>query len=245
MRFLLPLLFLVSGTVRAQGPPLPPLTDLFQARIAHYDGRSYLNVEPDTMPGDAALNARCAALWPSLMYLHSNYSETFKQEYKLNDLLPDTAAVMKGLKELFEADTAFERIYGRALNREMVAPLSIDSALLIAAHFYYLHSMEGRPAIHLCVGINEVQKLANGPAFPYHAAFCYLAIYRLDDPFSLMEEVKAPYSKEFKEQPPTEARILEVQRIIYDGMERLPALREALIKAYAAHAEHLNFVLRY
>lgn len=41
----------------------------------------------------------------------------------------------------------------------------------------------------------------------------------------------------------TEARILEVERSVYEGMAALPELRQALIDSYERSKDHLNFRL--
>jgi hypothetical protein len=237
--------FLSSPTVAQQNVYTPATKDLFGLKVMRSGTQSYLSLDPDSLPGDATLNARCTAIWPALMYLLENYANTAAYIWKLEKLLPDTAAIQARVDSSFTADTAFTRLYQRAVTRERVAPLSIDSALHIASHFFYLHSEQGKPVVHICVGINKVKGLSAQDAHPYHAAFCYQVIWQMEDYSKLLNAVKAPYSKEFKKRKPSEARILEVEPLIYAGMANQPELRRTLIDCYERNKEHLNFELVY
>lgn len=238
-------IFLSSPMAAQQHEKTLPTKDLFDLKVM-YDGNTpYLSLEPDSLPGDAALNTRCTALWPTLMYLFENYANTAAYIWRLEKLLPDTLTIQARVDSSFAVDTAFSKLYQRALDREPVASLSIDSALLIASHFFYLHSEKGKPVVHICVGINKVKKLSKSLAHPYHAAFCYQVIWEMKDYSTLLNAVKAPYSKEFKKHKPSESRILEVEPLIYAAMAEQPELRRALIACYERHKEHLNFALVY
>ncbi|HQW05419.1 MAG: hypothetical protein IPH05_06175 [Flavobacteriales bacterium] len=228
-----------------QNVPALPTKELFEQKVMHDGDKPYLSLEPDSLPGDAALNARCTALWPSLMYLFENYATTATYIWKLGKMLPDTATIHARVDSSFTADTAFTTLYQRAVARERVSPISIDSALNIASHFFYLHSEKGEPVVHICVGINKVKELSAALAHPYHAAFCYQVIWEMEDYSALLNAVKAPYSKEFKKRKPSEARILEVEPLIYAGMADQPELRRALIACYERNKGHLNFELVY
>lgn len=237
--------FLSLPITAQQTSIISPTEDLFELKVMYDGDKPYLSLEPDSLPGDAALNARCTALWPSLMYLFENYANTAVYIWKLQKLLPDTATIQARVDSSFTADTAFTTLYQRAVARERVAPLSIDSALMIASHFFYLHSEKGKPVVHICVGINKVKELSAASAHPYHAAFCYQVIWEMEDYSALLNAVKAPYSKEFNKRNPSEARILEVEPLIYAGMASQPELRRALIDCYERNKEHLNFELVY
>lgn len=204
---------------------------------------AYINLEPDSTTGSATLDTQCAALFWHHMYLFDNNAKTASYVWKLRPLLPDTTRIRTKLDSSFTADTAFTTLYSKAITKAPVADLPIDSALKIASHFFYLHSENGKPVVHVCVGFNKVSELLPGPAHPYHAAFCYQTIRQMKDPFALLKQVKAPYSKEFNKKPPTEARIREVEQLIYAGMAQQPALRQALIDTYECNKAHLNFRL--
>lgn len=237
---------LLAATGQAQGNrTLPPLKDLFELSVIQDGDESYLNLAPDSTPGDAELNRRCTAMWPYLMYLFENRSNTASTMWKLEKFLPDTSFIQSRIDSSFNADTAFASIYIGALTKAPVAPLSIDSALRIAAHFFYLHSEDGAPIMHICVGINKVNDLSASSAHPYHAAFCYQAIWEMEDYSPLLNKVKGPYSEEFKAHLPSDQRIMEVEQLIYDGMAAQPELRQVLIDTYERHKEHLNFKLVY
>ena len=184
-------------------------------------------------------------MWPYLMYLFENRSNTASTVWKLEKFLPDTSLIQARIDSSFNADTAFASIYMGALAKTPVASLSIDSALRIAAHFFYLHSENDAPIMHICVGINKVNDLSGTIAHPYHAAFCYQTIWEMEDYSPLLNKVKDPFSEEFKAHPPSEQRIMEVEQLIYTGMAAQPELRQALIATYDRHKEHLNFQLVY
>lgn len=240
MRILLP-----TWASGQQVEGLPPTQDLFATQLVGSGEDLYINLEPDSATGHTALDNQCKALFWHHMYLFENYAHAAAYVWKLKPFLPDTTLIQARLDSAFTADTAFTRLYGRSLAKEPVADLPIDSALKIAAHFFYLHSDLGKPTVHVCVGINKVKSLSTDPSHPYHAAFCYQTIWDLDDHFALLDKVKGPYSKEFKKTPPTEARILEVEQLVYTGMAELPALRQLLIDSYERKKAYLNFRLLY
>lgn len=251
LQLLLPLVLSTSfffGTVAHAQPDIQPVlrtSDLFSMQVIGSGSDRYINLAPDSTTGAIALDRRIAALWPGLMYLFENHAKTAAYVWKLEPLLPDTALIRAQIDSSFSADTVFNRMYAKALMKEPVADLPIDTALRIAAHFFYLHSDNGEPVVHICVGINKVKGLSTNDAHPYYAAFCYQAIWEMDDYSSLLNKVKGPYSNEFKEQPPSEQRILEVEQLIYAGMAAQPELRQVLIDTYVRHKDHLNFQLVY
>lgn len=110
----------------------PPLKDLFELSVIHEGDEHYLSLAPDSTPGDAELNRRCTAMWPYLMYLFENRSNTASTVWKLEKFLPDTSLIQARIDSSFNADTAFASIYMGALAKTPVASLSIDSALRIA-----------------------------------------------------------------------------------------------------------------
>jgi hypothetical protein len=219
--------------------------DLFALQVNGSGDDAYINLEPDSTTGNTALDTQCAALFWHHMYLFDNNAKTASYVWTLRPLLPDTTLIRTKIDSSFTADTAFTTLYSKAITQAPVADLPIDSALKIAAHFFYLHSENGKPVVHVCVGFNKVSDLLPGPAHPYHAAFCYQTIWQMKDQFALLKKVRAPYSKEFKKKPPTEARIQEVEQLIYAGVAEQPALRTALIDTYERTREHLNFRLVY
>ena len=219
------------------------ISDRFAMQVVGTGADAYISLDPDSSSGDAEMDARSAALYHALVYLHENYANTASYVWKLQPLLPDRALIQARIDSSFTADTAFTTLYARALDRTPVPDLPIDSALKIAAHFFYLHGDNGKPVVHVCVGINKVKELMSGYGHPYHAAFCYQTIWQMKDQFALLKKVKAPYSKEFKKKPPTDARIQEVEVLMYEGMAEQPALRTALIGTYQRLQEHLNFRL--
>lgn len=221
------------------------IRDRFAMQVVGTGADAYISLEPDSSSGDAEMDARSAALYHALVYLHENYANTASYVWKLQPLLPDRALIQARIDSSFAADTAFSTLYARALDRTPVPDLPIDSALKIAAHFFYLHSDNDKPVVHVCVGINKVKELMSGYGHPYHAAFGYQTIWQMKDQFALLKKVKAPYSKEFKKKPPTEARIQEVEALIYTGVANRPELRQALIDCYERNKEHLNFELVY
>ena len=69
-------ILLSSPVVAQQHVPTLPTKDLFDLKVIYDSDTPYLSLEPDSLPGDAALNARCTALLNSLMYLYENYANT-------------------------------------------------------------------------------------------------------------------------------------------------------------------------
>lgn len=146
--------------------------------------------------------------------------------------------------ERMAEDTAFQQLYLRSVNREMVAPLPIDSALRIAAHFYYVHMMDGQPAVHICVGINKVKGLSTAEAHPYHAAFCYMAIRMMKDASTPYARVRGTFAEEVKAGV-SEERLAHIEQEVYERIAALPLMRQVLIDTYVRKAKHLNFELIY
>lgn len=218
--------------------------DLFTFEVIEGEHSTYINTGPDSLPPDPALHARCTALWPYHLYLYSIFSDIYAHEQRLQEMLPDTAAIGERLRSLLEAETDFKELYLRSIRTDRLAPLPIDSALRIAAHFYYLHIMDGEPTLHICVGINKVRELSASPDHPHHAAFCYMTIWEMEDSFGPWSKIRGPFADELKAKPSAE-RIAEMEQEVYRRIATLPEMRQALIDTYERKKEHLNFVLVY
>ncbi|MGB3870958.1 MAG: hypothetical protein WBG34_04060 [Flavobacteriales bacterium] len=219
-----------------------PFADLFSIHVDTAQGETYLNFGPDSIPGNSQLNARCTALWYYHLYLFENYAEVYNADEQLLAILPDTVAMRNKFRALLDADTAFQKLYMRSINRVDVAPLSMDSALVIASHFFYLHRENGRPTVHVCTGINKVQEMSSSTDHPQHVAFCYMAIREMEDPFALLDQVIEPFRTELKANPSDE-RLTELEHLVYDTLSRSPELRKALLDTYEQKAQYLNFKL--
>lgn len=217
-------------------------SDLFTFEVVEGENSTYINTGPDSLPPDPALHARCTALWPYHLYLYSIFSDTYAHEQRLQELLPDTEAIRKQLRSLLEAETDFKELYLRSIRADQLAPLPIDSALRIAAHFYYLHLMDGEPTLHICVGINKVRELSSSPDHPHHAAFCYMTIWEMEDSFGPWSTIRVPFADELKAKLGAE-RIAELEQEVYRSIAALPEMRQALIDTYERKKEHLNFEL--
>ncbi|MBL7983316.1 MAG: hypothetical protein JNL52_16065 [Flavobacteriales bacterium] len=218
--------------------------ELFRYKVQGKGKASYLTVEPDSMQADPVLRERCEALYYAYDYLYNNYSKLYKHQKEILALRKDKKAMRQQFAERMAEDTAFQRLYLRAVNREMVAPLPIDSALRIAAHFYYVHMMDGRPTVHICIGINKVKDLSSALAHPYHAAFCYMAIRMMKDPSAPYTLVRGTFAEEVKAGV-SNSRLAEIEQEVYKRIAELPELRQVLIDTYERHKEHLNFKLVY
>lgn len=216
--------------------------DLFYLHVREYGGKPYLNTGPDSMRGDARLEARFTALWPYHMYLYDNYADAFGHETALAELLPDTQAARVHYDELLMADTAFQHLMAPSIRSGRVAPLHIDSALRIAAHFYYMHREDNKVVTHVCTGINKVMSLGTSHPDAHHAAFCYMAIWNMKDHFAPFSKVAKPFRKELKANPSDE-RLKELEQVVYERMAQVPKLREALIAEYERKAAYLPFEL--
>lgn len=229
---------------QAPDPDLGDLrfADLFHCEIRSEDGHVYLLSDPDSMRGNLLLEERCTALWAYNSYLFENYADVYGRQTELIELLPDTGALLDLFNMLIGSDTAFESLYKRSVRREMVAPLSIDSALIIASHFFYLHRVRGSVTGHICIGINKVKDLLRSTADIYHAAFCFMAIRDTDDPYSLFTSATAPLTTELKEGPSDE-RMLELEGIVYDSVANDPRLKKALLDAFEMKGSFVNFEL--
>jgi hypothetical protein len=158
--FLLAAFTACSTVSYAQADQPVPFRDLFTIRVDTAGGETFLRMDPDSTPGDSQLNARCTALYNYHDYLFENYAKVLWKEKELLAILPDTVALRNKFHALLEADTAFRKLYMRTIDQDTVAPLSMDSAFWIAAHFFYLHRMNGRPTAHICVGINKVKEMS-------------------------------------------------------------------------------------
>lgn len=219
-----------------------PFHQLFSVEVKSYEGEKYLNIEPEKLMGDKQRGPMLTALADYNAYIYENYTQMHRHQRELLALLPDEAALRNRFNELMDADTALQRIYMRTPRNEKVAPLPLDSALRIAAHFFYVHRMDGRPAMHVCIGINKVQEMSASPSHPYHAAFCYMAIRGMKENLKLFSKVVEPYRAEMKANPSDE-RLKEIEHLVYDAMAREPALRKAVLKEYARKARFLPFEL--
>ncbi len=219
-----------------------PLSRLFPVQVDTYEGRHFLSVEPDSMRGHAVHEAPCSALWAYHMYLFDNYSGLYQFTAELAELRSDTAQLNARYHSLMEADTAFQQVMGPIMHGTHVPPLHLDSALRIAARFYYVHKEGDQVVTHVCSGINKVKDMGTTVADAHHAAFCYMAIRNMDDLYGPYMPVVEPYRKELRKNP-AEARIREVEAIVYAEVARSTLLREALIHAYDRTSVHLPFVL--
>jgi hypothetical protein len=231
--------------VQAQDPSRSAaFANLFTFEVIEGEEGAYINTGPDSLPPDPALHARCTALWPYHLYLYSIFSETYGHEQRMEKMLPDTVAITRYFHDLLEAETEFKELYLRSIRPDHIAALHIDSALRIAAHFYYLHLMDGEPTVHICVGINKVRELSSSTDHPHHAAFCYMTIWEMEDSFGPWSTVKAPFADELKAKPSGD-RIAEIEQEVYQRIAVLPEMRQALIETYERKKEHLNFELVY
>ncbi|MDX9750725.1 MAG: hypothetical protein RBT71_06555 [Flavobacteriales bacterium] len=237
------LLIAVAPPVMAQAGPDPvPLSRLFPVGFAEHAGDRFLHVEPDSLRGEPGQADRCSALWAYHAYLYDNYCHVYRHTDELLALLPDTPRVQALYERLLRADTAFRQVMGPALTGTPVADLHLDSAMRTAARFYYVHRTGGAVVTHVCTGINTVKELGTTVADAHHAAFCYMAIHAMDDHFAPFNAVVAPYRKELRRQP-SDDRVREVERAVYAGMARSPALRAALIAEYERKQAFLPFRL--
>lgn len=219
-----------------------PFHQLFRVEAQSYGGEKYLEIKPEKLKGDKQLGPMLAALADYNAYIYENYTQMHRHQRELLALLPDEAALRNRFNELMDADTALQRICMRTLRGEKVAALPLDSALRIAAHFFYVHRMEGEVTMHVCIGINKVQEMSTAPAHPYYAAFCYMAIWGMRDKMRLFAQVIEPYRAEMRANPSDE-RLHEMELLVYDAMAREPALRKAVLKEYAKKGKYLPFEL--
>lgn len=216
--------------------------ELFSITPTSEGDEAYLLIGPDSMKNDPVLGPRCSALRNYHEYLYSHYAAVYDQENDLQKLLPDTAAMQRRYNELLDVDTAFQRIFMRSIDREMVEPITMDSVLRIAAHFYYLHRMGAEVTMHVCVGINKVREMSRSPSHLYHAAFCYMAIWGMEDSMEPGMKVIEPFRPELKAGPSDE-RLHELERLVYNTLASDPELRKVLLDEYERKAQFLNFEL--
>ena len=217
-------------------------TDLFSLKIAEYQGMPYLNTGIDSMLGHADLEARFSALWAYHAYLYDNYAEAFRRERELLKLLPDTHAVRAGYDDLLLADTAFQRLMAPSLHGTRVAPLHIDSAMRITAHFYYVHREGEKVVTHVCTGFNRVLDLGTSFDAAHHAAFGYMVVRNMDDPYAPYTPVIEPFRQEMRADPSDE-RVKELEQLVYERMAQSAELRAAIIAEYERKAAYLPFEL--
>ncbi len=241
------LILVVASAVpnRSAAQDTTTFADLFTFQVKDYEGDSYIDIQTDSVPGTPQLNEKCTALYNFNEYLFCNFSEVHGLTSKLESLIPDTNAIRTAVKNSLDGDTAFQRLYMRSINREMVEPLPIDSAMKIAAHFFYIHrnGQEGPADAHICIGINKVQELSISTAHPYHAAFCYMAIWAMDDAMELLSQYIDPFWPEMKKDDVTDAQIKARELETYELMANSPELRKAVLDEYDRKAKYLNFEL--
>ncbi|MFT3886077.1 MAG: hypothetical protein QM724_11810 [Flavobacteriales bacterium] len=241
------LVLLASGSI-AQARPVQAEQDsirlsvLFPMRVNEYEGRLLLDMEPDSMRGDARHEARCSALWPYHTYLLNNYCNAYLHTGELTALLPDTPRVRARYDELLQADSAFQQVMAPTLRGTTIPALPIDSALSIAAHFYYVHRVGDKVTTHVCSGINKVKELGTSVADAHYAAFAYMAIYDMGDMYAPFYPVVQPYREEMRANLSDE-RLHEVEQRVYAGMAGSAQLREALIAEYQRKKAFLPFEL--
>lgn len=240
-RIALPLLLAGANEVKAQESPAAiPFHDHFIIERIGEGDEAYLLFGPDSMKADPVHGPSSSALRNFNDYLYSHYAEVYDQHDEILKLLPDTAALQKRYDELLDADTAFQRIYLRGLRKEKVDPLPLDSAMHLAAHFYYLHRMGGKVTMHVCVGVNKVKEMSASQSHRYHAAFCYMAIRGMEDSMRPGLQVIEPFRAELKAGPSDE-RLLELEQLVYETLARDPELRKVLLDEYDRKAMYLNF----
>jgi hypothetical protein len=220
------------------------LSGLFIFDVSGKGEKTYVTVEPDSMPTDPALRVRCSALWHYHDYLFQIYANAAAKGKEFGSLHPDTEAMKERFKAYLDMDTAFTGMYLRSFGAKRIAPLDIDTALRIASHFYYVHRVDGKPTVHICIGINKVKELGDAWTHPHHAAFCYMAIREMKDHTEPYLKVRDPFRKEVKAGVSDE-RLGEIEQEIYRRIAALPEMRQALIDTYERKKEHLNFMLVY
>jgi hypothetical protein len=120
-----------------------PFHKLFSVEVKSYGGEKYLEILPEELKNDKLRGPMLTALADYNAYIYENYTQMYRHQTELLALLPDEAALRNRCNALMDADSALQRIYMRTLRKEKVAPLPLDSALWIAAHFFYVHRMEG------------------------------------------------------------------------------------------------------
>jgi hypothetical protein len=238
----LTLLFSIALCANAQDPVISrQFSDLFTVKMIQNEDARYISFDPDSM-ADPMLQERCTMLWPALMYMHSIYSEAYGLQFKLEELLPDIDRVRNELSASLNADTAFQTIYLRSINRTMVPPIGVDSLMSIVSRFFYVHRVEGKVVQHICVGMNEVLDLPQSLNTPYYNAFAYLVVYGLEDPFKLIREAVGDDVEELR-RPITDERLRYFTDMVYSKLEANRELRDAVIRAYEERQDHLNFQL--
>ena len=84
--------------------------------------------------------------------------------------------------------------------------------------------------------------MSKDPDQPQYAAFCYMVIRGMKDPYALLGQVIEPYRTELKENPSGE-RLSELEHIVYDTIASSPELRKAMLDTYDRKSEYLNFKL--
>ena len=239
------LLLLIAGCNEVKGQRSPdaiPFHELFSIERIGKGEEAYLHFGPDSLKGDPVRGPVCSALRNFHDYLYTHYAAVYDRHTELQKLLPDTGAMKQRYDGSLDADTAFQQVYMLALRKEKVDPLPLDSAMRIAAHFFYVHRMEGKVTMHVCIGINKVQEMSTSPSHPYHAAFCYMAIWGMKHIMKLFQQVVDPYRAEMRAGP-TDERLNEVEQVVYDKLARDPRLRKAVLKEYDRKAKYLPFEL--
>lgn len=226
----------------ASGEAAERFTSLFRLQVKGPRKQPWLDAGIDSMRGNARLEARFSALWAYHAYLYDNYCQAFRRERDLLKLLPDKQALRARYDALLLADTAFQRLMTPSTHGARVAPLHIDSALRIAAHFYYVHREGQQVVTHVCTGINRVMDLGTTFDAAHHAAFGYLVVRNMEEPYAPYLSIVEPYRAEMRANP-TDERVKELEQLVYERMARSPELRAAIIAEYERNKEFLPFAL--
>jgi hypothetical protein len=178
------------------------------------------------------------------MYLHSIYSDSYGLQFKLEYLMPDIEKIRSELNTSLNKDTAFQKIYMASIERSTVPAIHMDSLMPIAARFFYVHRMGQKVYQQICVGTNEVLEMPQTEFTPYYNAFCYMAIYGHDEPFSFFQKAVGEQVEELRG-PISDERLRYFTDMVYATLEKNEELRSLLVQEYEAKKEHLNFTLVY
>lgn len=54
-------------------------------------------------------------------------------------------------------------------------------------------------------------------AHPYHAAFCFMTVWGMEDPMGLLQQAIGPFRDELKKNPSDE-RMAQMQQAVYDTL---------------------------
>jgi hypothetical protein len=216
------------------------LADRYKMVFGSGEDGMYLYCMPDSSSNNVQWPGRDTALWAFDMYLFSNYAATFKREQDLEQLLPDTTTIRRRFAAMLEHDSAYARIFHQAMPENRVPDIQIDSLLVIASRFYYLHRSHGNVTAHICVGINKVKKLPQSEGSPYYAAFCYQVIRSQEDPFAIFDRAKDAAGDSLYDEMPDEL-LHKAEHDIYRHAAADPELRKQVWDAYLTKRRYLNF----